>query len=249
MGQIRPASGLNGAGSPWMHRNCAPRTGFRAFLHNRVLRCGAGLVLLALPACDTSGRLLFERSESALQGDAGDGDGSGGSGDGQTLRDAAVAPDPDLDPDVEFAWKQTLPGGGECSAGDYVGTYTCKTAEVPIFSGVTTFSLVPGASETSLLIGSGVLELVDATAPGDGDAPVLLRAPLVGELDCTTNGFGAVATDPQQLVGGLPLGYLAPIASTIEGELSRQSQEISGTITIAGGLGSCAGRWTARRAP
>jgi hypothetical protein len=39
--------------------------------------------------------------------------------------DAGVIDDPQLDPDVTFDWRESLPGQGTCKAGGYAGAFVC----------------------------------------------------------------------------------------------------------------------------
>lgn len=219
----------------------------------RVATC-AGLAWLALglTACDPSQRLLFLDSRTGVADS--DARPDAGVEDTPTAPDAGTDDDADsdiaLDPDVAFEWTQTVSGGGECAAGDYIGTFECGSGGTVVLSGVAAFTLVPGTSETSLLISPGRLDLVDPNAPvEDGPLSVSLRAGLAGEMDCANDRFAAVATPAQTPMLPLPLGFFAPIAATLDGVLARRAQELVGTITIAGGLASCSGPWTARRAP
>jgi hypothetical protein len=163
--------------------------------------------------------------------------------------DAGSGPDPGLDPNAVFAWKQSLPGQGTCKAGRYVGTFVCTIAgpdvanPPPMLSGAVTFTLVGSAEEQVLSITQGRVA-----------GPLFFSPGMTGKLDCIAKHFGAtslngtlLAQDPQNPTATMVLlGFNA----SLDGAFDDQALVIAGSYMMVNDQGqSCNGTFRASTTP
>ena len=212
-----------------------------------------GALILLLPlalgwGCSGSENLVFEPIGvgAVVVPDAA---GSGGpSLDGMG---AATQPDPGLDPDVRFLWKQSLPGQGTCNPGSYRGRFACSLDSTIPVEGSIEFVL-DGVGEAP------VLEIVEGSINGYSDefAPYvpsgggLFSAGLTGELDCAEDLFSAATVDGKTLpTGAFPIALMDSFVATLEGSYDPLSLVVEGDWELMTELGQeCLGtfrvNWT-----
>lgn len=117
--------------------------------------------------------------------------GASGSGGTDALVGAVTPPD-NTNAAITFEdYVMPAPGGGDCKAGRYVGTFSCDytggLSPTPFnVQGVVNFSLQTTANSEVLALQDGLL---------DGFGVVFFFAYLNGELDCGTGDFAGTATD------------------------------------------------------
>lgn len=186
--------------------------------------------------------------------------GSGGSDaatDGGTSSDVFV-PRPPPDPDVEFEWPETLPGGDDiCQPGTYTGDFFCVAnaafllelmppedgVGIPVL-GPVTLTFERSMDGEFLEIKRGLLEGLALEAWG-------FVAELEGRLDCNTLEFEATATSG--IYGlGLPVGVpMGTFGGTLSGTLNPMTRQLEGEWKLVDDFGvqGCNGPWTASHTP
>jgi len=225
--------GMASARSPWSRRTLWARACARAFWPG----------LLCLPwftACDGTQQAVFARVLAPSVSVAGQsGSGAAGSSPGSALdagvptpppppADAGQAPDdaggsalpdPGLDPNVVFDWTETLPGAGTCSAGRYVGSFSCTA---PGVAGLP----VTVSGELTVLLGGTTEEQKLSVQEGTVKGAFFLAPMISGELDCPTLAFSATSVD------GMDLFTAERFESSFEGTLNVDTLVIEGTFEL-----------------
>jgi hypothetical protein len=168
--------------------------------------------------------------------------GSAGNG-GRAGTTGAHVPAADLDPDLKFDWKETLPGMGTCQAGSYTGTFTCMYGDLPV-SGPITLVFTKSADGEFLDLSHG--ELMGTAMDFIG-----FSCTLDGRLDCATLTFQASAENGMYGFGDpsvLPFGMFDGM---LTGMLDTQTLTLSGDwdLGTTGDTQRCTGPWTAQLTP
>jgi len=137
--------------------------------------------------------------------------------------DAGSIPEPDLDRDVTFDWKQTLPGQGTCREGSYVGSFTCSPPAEPGTSPPPS----PLSGQVAFTLGSVSEQQVLAITHGSVKDPIgiVFNAELLGALRCTDNRFDAYTENGVSLIGfgtfdAILTGQFDDDALVIDGEFA-----------------------------
>jgi hypothetical protein len=192
-------------------------------------------------------------------------DAGGGAGTGadaaeipREIMDAAVhLPDAgsELDPDVKFVWKETLPGKGTCREGLYLGQFSCEPpADAPLgeriapFSGQVIFTLERLSREQAQL------EIKGGKLDADWLGLILGGVSVDGTLLCSA-GYQFDAITAPNADGSDPWSpVLGSFRAKLSGSLDEQKLIISGTFELEAHLDTdqpmrCDGTFEANAAP
>jgi hypothetical protein len=163
---------------------------------------------------------------------------------------SALAPGSDLDPNVNFAWSETLPGQGTCKPGIYGGVFSCAlkngnlVTQLLSAQGTVTFTLGAPNEERKLPISNGAL------------GGPLFRGTLGGLLDCSSDALMAMSADGQAiqldgLMGPSEAFVTFPsFTAALAGKLDRSTLVIQGAFVMVNDSGeTCNGTFTASASP
>ena len=167
----------------------------------------------------------------------------------------AVADEPP--PGVEFQWAERDPSQRvECEPGHYVGTFSCDLFIVTN-DGMPAFEL-NGTIDMQLeqTMDGELLRIADGTFVSAAAVAIPAWGDIVGELDCSRGRFdGQIQNGRFSVALGLPIPFTEGI---FEGDLSADYDAATASMNdgvwdmignLDGFPGSCAGTWSAMRAP
>jgi hypothetical protein len=155
--------------------------------------------------------------------------------------DAGWIPEPELDPDVTFDWKQSLPGQGTCREGSYVGSFTCWPPAQPGSSAPS-----PLSGQVAFTLGSVTEQQVLAITQGSVKDPIgiVFNAELLGALRCTDNRFDAYTENGVSLIG------FDNFDATLTGQFDDDALVIDGAFAMINDSGqTCDGQFHVSAAP
>jgi hypothetical protein len=160
-------------------------------------------------------------------------------------------PKPSLDPNADFSWPETVPGGGKCQEGTYTGTFDCTFTDpnglIPDveLSGPVTLTFMKSMDGEFLEITDGQFEALGNDLIGG-------KAKITGKLDCSSLMLAAMAVDGEWTIGD-PNAPLIPgggLTGDIMGTLDPASGSLSGQWNFSDpDLGGCPGTWTVMYTP
>lgn len=148
-----------------------------------------------------------------------------------------TGPRPARNESVKFEWSESIPGAGVCQAGKFTGLFECQVGTIvgrpDVLYGVVNLVLMGTSEAQTLNISGGSITVWDAMMTR------VVAAPVIGALQCGTQGFTAeiepTPSDPMPLER--QLAWLNPVAQpvttgSLRGSLDPDLQEIEGDIEI-----------------
>jgi len=228
------------------------------------IACGADPSAARGPSSDSSqsnpgdgkGSATGNAGTTAVEAGRTGSQGSGGSASAPMTPSAMSAgsgkPKAALDPNLEFTWPESSPGGGNsCQAGTYTGTFDCLFTDpsglIPDveLDGPVTLTFTKSMDGEFLEITNGEFEAL-------GNLFIGGRAKIEGKLDCNSLMLDAMAVDGAWAIGD-PAAPLVPgggLTGEITGTLDPASGTLSGQWSFEDPeLGACPGTWSVMYAP
>lgn len=154
------------------------------------------------------------------------------------------------DPSVAFEWTATTPGGGDCSPGRYVGTFTC--GYFAMATDPSALVMVTGPISITLAQSQDgeFLEITEGKLEGFAQLIIGFRAELQGRLDCATGRLEATALNGAYGFGDPAIFPIGTFEGTLGGLLDPGTAVLDGDwdLTVTAG-GFCRGPWQANWAP